>query len=82
MSRICDRVLLLIVVVCLAVLLFLFMPLLSILEICFIALAILVTVWAVSQVDDQIHLHRVRRQFREANLRRVRQQLPPRNGWY
>ena len=82
MSRYCDRGLLLIIVLCLAVLLFVFMPLLNILEIFFIALTILFIVWAVSQVDDQIHLHRMKRQLREANLRRVRRQLPPQNGWY
>ena len=82
MSRICDRVLLLVIVVCLAMFLFLLMPLINTLEIGLIALVILVTIWAVSEVDDQVHLHRVRRQIREANLRRVMQQLPPRNGWY
>jgi cobalamin biosynthesis protein CobD/CbiB len=80
MSRICGRAFLLIIVLCLAVLLFLFMPLLSILEICLIALAILLFIWTVSQVDDQIHLHRVRRHLREVNLQRMRQQLQPRNG--
>lgn len=82
MSRMYDRMLLLVIVVCLAVLLFLFLPLLHILEICLIALAILLTIWAASQVDDQIHLHRVRRQLREANLRKVRQRLPPRHSRY
>jgi type IV secretory pathway VirB3-like protein len=82
MSRICVKALLLVIVLCFAVCLFLFMPLLYILEICLIVLAILVTVWAVSQVDDQIHLHRVRRQIREANLRRMRRKFPPRNGRY
>lgn len=82
MSRICDRALLFVIVVCLAVCLFLFMPLLNILEICLIVLVILIIVWTVSQVDDQVHLHQVRRHLREVNLRRTRQQIPPRNSRY
>ena len=82
MSEICDKALLLIFVVCLAILLHFLMPLIDVLEIGLIALVILLTIWVVSLVDDQIHQHRVRRQLREAHLLRIKRQLPSRRRMY
>ncbi len=82
MSGICGKALLLTFVVCLAILLHFLMLLIDVLEIGLIALVILLTVWVVSLVDDQIHLHRVRRQLREAHLQRIKRQLPSRQSRY
>jgi hypothetical protein len=82
MSKYCGKALLLIVVVCLAVVLHFLLPLIVILEIALNVFVILLTVWVVSLVDDKIHLHRVRRQLREAHLRRIKSQLPPRQSRY
>ena len=77
MNRFCKRAFLLMFVVGIAVLLFLLMPLSSIFEIMLIALGILCIVLGITIVDDMINLHRVRQQWREIHLRRLRQQLPP-----
>ena len=82
MSKIYDKALLLILVVSLAVLLHFIMPLIDVLQIGLIAMVILLTVWVVSLVDDQIHLHRVRRLLREARLQQIKRQLSSRHSRY
>ena len=69
-------------VISLTVLLFLLMPFLSILEFMLIALGVLGIVWGVIEIDDQIHLNKVKQQHREICLRRLGRQVPPRRGWY
>lgn len=81
----CRKVYLLAFVICFAVLLFLAMSVLSIsimnvLEIFLMAFGVLLIVWAVSKVDDQIHLHKVRQRHREIALQRQRRQRPPLHG--
>ncbi len=80
-----GRVFLLTFVSCLAVLLYLTMTILSIsilnvFEIFLLAFGVLLIVWVVSKVDDQIHLHKVRQQHREIALQRQRRQRPPLHG--
>ncbi len=82
MNRCRHRAFLLMCVMGVAVGLFLLLPFLKVLEILLIALGILCLVWAVSEVDDQLHLHRVRQQQREINLQRLRQQPPSHHGRY
>lgn len=58
-----------------ALALYLLLPFLGVLEILLIALGILCLVWAVSEVDNRIHLHRYRQRVREIDLQR-RRRLP------
>ena len=62
--------------------LFLLLSFVNVLEILLIALGILCLVWGVSEVDDRIHLHRVRQQRREIDLHRCRRRIPPQSGRY
>lgn len=63
-----------------ALVLFLLLPFLHIVEILLVAMQILCLVWGVSEVDDRIHQHRYRQRLREIDLQRHRQQLPSRQG--
>jgi hypothetical protein len=76
MNRFCKRIGLLLFVVGVALLLFSLLPLLRVFEIIFIALGILCILWGIIWVDDQIHLYRMRQQWREIHLSRHKQQLP------
>ena len=50
--------------------LLLLVPFFQIVEILFIALLLLILVWGVSEVDNQLHLHQIKQQWREINIRR------------
>src|SRR5260370_27647890 len=78
----CSRVFLLAFVICFPVLLYLATSILSIsilrvFEVFLLSFGVLLIVWLVSKVDDQIHLHEVRQKHREIALQRQRQQRPP-----
>jgi Ca2+/Na+ antiporter len=77
MNRRYDRTLLFISVTSVAVALFLLLPFLSILKILLISLILLCLVWGISEVDNRLHLHQVKQQWRRINLQRFKNRLPP-----
>jgi hypothetical protein len=80
MNRCRNKAFLLVSVMGVAVGLFLLLSFVNVLEILLIALGILCIVWGVSEVDDRIHLQRVRQQRREISLQRFGRRLPPQRG--
>jgi hypothetical protein len=78
MSRFSERVLIFMVVICIAVLLFLFVPIIVLFQIFLIVLGELCLIWGVIRLDDQIHLHKVKQKHREIMLSRIKQQSPTR----
>jgi hypothetical protein len=82
-SRYYGKAFLLVFVMSLAVLLFLLLPFVSILEVMLIALGVLGMVWGVIEVDDRMHIHKVKQKRRELMLWRFkRQQLSAQYGRY
>ncbi len=85
MDKLCRRmrrITLLTLVICVAVLLQSFLSIVSLFEIFLIALAILCIIWGVIKLDDQIHLHKVKQQYREINLQKIKRRLPPYQSRY
>jgi Na+/H+ antiporter NhaD/arsenite permease-like protein len=81
MSRFYGKAFLLMFVIGIAVLLYLFVSAFSILKIFLIALGVLCILWVVAELDDRMHIHKVRQKRREIMLGRFkRQQLPAQCG--
>ena len=78
MKRFCGVFILLVIVICGAVLLINVVALITLLEVFLIASILLCILWWVNKLDNQIHLHRVQREFRERALRRESNEIPPR----
>ena len=78
MKRFRGVLLLLVIVVCGAVLLVNVVALITLLEVFLIASILLCILWWVNKLDNQIHLYRVQRIFRERAIRRELNGIPPR----
>ncbi len=52
------------------------LPFLHVLEILIIACGLLCLVWLVSVVDNQIHLHQIKQQWRNVNFQRFKKSRP------
>jgi Na+/H+ antiporter NhaD/arsenite permease-like protein len=77
MSRFYAKAFLLVVVIGIAVLLCLFVSVFSLLKIFLIALGMLCILWVVAELENRMHIHKVRQKRREIMLSRFkRQQLP------
>lgn len=77
MNRRYDRTFLFVSVTGVAVALSLLLPFLNVLEILLISLILLCLVWGVNEVDNRLHLHQVKQQWRHINLQRFKNRLPP-----
>lgn len=77
MSRFYGKAFLLVFVIGIAVLLYLFVSAFSLLKIFLIALGMLCILWVVAELDDRMHVHKVRQKRREIMLLRLKQQQPP-----
>jgi hypothetical protein len=78
MKRFCGVLLLLVIVVFGAVLLVNVVAFITLLEVFLIATILLCILWWVNKLDNQIHLYRVQRMFRERSIRREFNEIPPR----
>ena len=78
MKRFCGVFILLIIVVCGAVLLVNVVDLVTLLKVFLIASILISILWWINKLDNQIHMYRVQRQFRERALRREFNAIPPR----
>lgn len=72
MSKFSNIAVLLAFVICVAVTLYLFVSLSSLLSIFLIAVGILCIIWGAYKLNNQMHLFKIKRAFRELDLRNAR----------
>ena len=79
LDRRSNRTFLFLSIAAVSVALSLLLPFLHVLEILIIAYGLLCLMWIVSEVDNRLHLHQIKQQWRNTNFQRFKNRRPSRS---